>query len=123
MDIIILLLLVIGIIFVSISWFKNELHCPPPQIIYRYVPSNTLDVQFSKENLPSNLYNDMFNNDNVWIGGMSISMGKTAGLSIPKTTQVPIDSAYQIKQNQFTPFMSMTNAPIIKNSNTGPSSK
>ena len=65
----------------------------------------------------------MFNNDNVWIGGMSISMGKTAGLSIPKTTHAPIDSAYQIKQNQFTPFMSMTNAPIIKNSNTGPSSK
>jgi hypothetical protein len=30
----------------------------------------------------------MFNNDNIWIGGMSMSMGKTVGLSIPKKNYV-----------------------------------
>ena len=105
MDILVLLILIIGIIFVSISWFKNELHCPPPRIIYKYIPANILDTQFSKENLPSNLYNDMFNNDNIWIGGMSISSGKTVGLSIPEnqSTPTPLPSF-----GKSVPYMSMT---------------
>lgn len=119
MDILVLLILIIGIIFVSISWFKNELNCPPPRIIYKYVPANVIDVQFSKENLPSNIYNDMFNNDNIWIGGMTMSMGKTAGMSIPKSqptpTPLPASSA-----NKSVPFMSMTQKPTVNIISTGP---
>lgn len=83
----VLLMLMIGIIFISISWFKNELKCPPPKVIYKYIPANVIDTQFSKENLPSNIYGDMFNNDNVWVGGTTMSMGKTVASSIPKQTE------------------------------------
>jgi hypothetical protein len=105
MDILVLLILIIGIIFVAISWFKNEIHCPPPQVIYKYIPANVIDTQFSKENLPSNLYTDMFNNDNVWIGGMSMSIGKTVAASSKPVSQ---------------PYMSMTPTPAISPANTGP---
>jgi len=117
MDILVLLILIIGIIFVSISWFKNELHCPAPRVIYKYIPANVIDTQFSTENLPSNLYNDMFNNDNIWIGGMSISSGKTAGLSIPKNQETPTPLPSLGKS---VPFMSMTSRPTSVPANTGP---
>ena len=98
-SLVIILLFVVGILSVSVAFFKQDLKCPAPKVVYRYVPANTIDVQFSKENLPSNLYGDMFNNDNIWIGGMSMSSGKTAGLSIPKKNKAP------------SPFMSMTTSP------------
>jgi hypothetical protein len=120
MDILVLLMLIIGIIFVSISWFKNELHCPPPRIIYKYVPANVIDTQFSKENLPSNIYNDMFNSDNIWVGGMSISMGKTAGMSIPKNQSTPIPLQNASSLTKSVPFMSMTPKPTLSYSSTGP---
>lgn len=72
MDIIILLLLVFGVIFVTISWARSELRCPPPKVIYRYVPKHTLDVQFGEENNPSEIYRDMFNQSSPWIGGFKI---------------------------------------------------
>jgi hypothetical protein len=112
-SLLIILLCIVGIVSISVSVFNKELQCPPPQIIYRYVPANVIDQQFSKENLPSNLYGDMFNNDNIWIGGMSMSSGKTAGLSIPKKNKAP------------SPFMSMTSlpptTPVISGPITGPS--
>lgn len=105
MDILVLILLIIGIIFISIALFKKDLHCPPPQIIYKYIPANIIDTQFSKENLPSNLYTDMFNNDNLWIGGMSMSMGKTVATAV-KPSSVP--------------YMSMTPTPTVPPKSTGP---
>lgn len=90
MDIIVLLLLIVGIIFITVSWVKNDLQCPPPQIIYRYVPANIIDTQFSEDNLPNKIYNNMFNNDNVWIGGTTISMGKTFSEGIKKKQQQAI---------------------------------
>ena len=56
MDILIILLLIVGIVFISISWAKSEVKCPPPKIIYRYIPKNTLDVQFGDDNNPSEIY-------------------------------------------------------------------
>jgi hypothetical protein len=72
MDIIVLLLVVIGIVFVSVSWAKSELRCPPPKIIYRYIPKHTLDVQFGNENAPSEIFKDMFLNPSPWIGGFGL---------------------------------------------------
>ncbi len=103
MDIIIIILLIIGIASISISWFKNDLHCPPPEIIYRYVPANVIDTQFSAENLPSNVYGDMFNNNNILVGGKTISIGD-----------------YTSPPKQSVPFMSMKNTPIPLNLNSGP---
>lgn len=77
MDIIVLLLLIFGIILITVSWVKSDLQCPPPQIIYRYVPETILDTQFSEKNLPNKIYSNMFNTDNIWIGGQTMSMGKT----------------------------------------------
>jgi len=72
MDIIILLLITIGIVFVSISWAKSELKCPPPKIIYRYIPKHTLDIQFGNENVPSEIFKDMFLKPSPWIGGFGL---------------------------------------------------
>lgn len=84
MEIIIFLLLVVGITLVIFSWLKSELNCPPPKIIYRFVPKHTLDVQFGDENMPSELYQDMFNDSSPWVGGYTIGMGKTYTLNDKK---------------------------------------
>ena len=63
---------IIGIVFVSISWAKSELKCQPPKIIYRYIPKHTLDVQFGTENVPSEIFKDMFLNPSPWIGGFGL---------------------------------------------------
>ena len=74
MDIfIVLILLTIGIIMIIISILNpKSIECPPQQVIYQQVPENILDMQYSKENRPSNLYLDMFNKSSPWIGGFTI---------------------------------------------------
>lgn len=47
----------------------------------------------------------MFNNDNLWIGGMSMSMGKTVATAV-KPSSVP--------------YMSMTPTPTVPPKSTGP---
>lgn len=107
-NILVLLILIIGLISIAISFFKRDLKCPPPRIIYKYIPANIIDTQFSKENLPSNLYTDMFNNDNIWIGGMTMSMGKTVAASSVTNNQKPV------------PYMSMTPTPTVLQQSSGP---
>lgn len=88
MDIIIALLLIVGIVFVSMSWAKSELTCEPPKIIYRYIPKHTLDVQFSEENTPSQLYKDMFLQSSTWVGGYQLgNRGKTEIALKPKPSK------------------------------------
>lgn len=72
MNPILLLLLIIGIASVATAFVKAQARCPPPKIIYRYVPKNTLDVQFGEDNNPSDIYKDMFLNSNPWIGGYTL---------------------------------------------------
>jgi hypothetical protein len=50
----------------------KSIECPPQQVIYQQVPENILDMQYSKENRPSNIYLDMFNKSSPWIGGFTI---------------------------------------------------
>lgn len=99
------IVLITGIILISVSWFKNDLTCPPPHIIYRYVPASILDTQFSKENLPSNVYNDMFNNNNLLVGGVTMTLGESTDRTKNTRTSVP--------------YMSMT-IPSINDKNKGP---
>lgn len=72
MDIVILLLLIIGVAFVAVSWARADLKCPPPKIVYRYVPKHTLDVQFGTENSPAEIFKDMFTKPSPWIGGYGL---------------------------------------------------
>lgn len=74
MDIfIVLILLTIGIIMIIISILNpKSIECPQQQVIYQQVPENILDMQYSKENRPSNIYLDMFNKSSPWIGGFTI---------------------------------------------------
>ena len=45
----------------------------------RIIPE--LDIQFSDNNLPSNVYNDLFTGPNVWLGGFS---SMNAGCAVVK---------------------------------------
>ena len=77
MDILLVILLVIGIVLVAINWLKSELRCPPPQIIYRFVPKHHIDVQFGEDNKPSTVYRDMFEKASVFLHSRGIGDGKT----------------------------------------------
>jgi hypothetical protein len=68
-NVIIMVVLVIGVVSLFTFWSVPEVTCPGPQIIYKYVPEHTLDMQFSDKNKPSKLYKDMFINKNIWVGG------------------------------------------------------
>jgi len=84
MNLIILVMLILGTILVCISWLKSELRCPPPQVVYRYIPKHTLDVQFGQENNPSEIFSKMFNDFSPWIGGYQLGNGKTYIAKKPK---------------------------------------
>lgn len=69
-NIIIAILFIIGTVLITVSWVKADLKCPPPKVIYRYIPKHTLDVQFGEgENKPSDIYRDLFQKQSPWIGG------------------------------------------------------
>lgn len=74
-----LTLLTIGLISIIYSWIKTDItsNCPEPKIVYKLIPKHTLDVQFGKENYPSEIYLDMFNQPTPWIGGYTLGIGKT----------------------------------------------
>jgi hypothetical protein len=77
MDIVIMILFVVGLTLVSVSWLRDDLKCPAPKVIYKYVPKHTLDVQFGDENNPSAIFKDMFTKGAPWIGGYELGNGKT----------------------------------------------
>jgi hypothetical protein len=52
---IILLLVFIGIIFLTVGYVKNNLQCPPPQIEYRYIQKSFEDEQDTEMPLLSNI--------------------------------------------------------------------
>ena len=89
MDILLFVLLVTGLVLLGISWFKSELTCDPPKIIYKYVPASTLDVQFNNENFPSQIYNDMFTQSSPWIGGFTLGNGKTYAVQQAQKSSKP----------------------------------
>lgn len=88
MDIVILLLLIVGVAFVSVSWARADLRCPPPKIVYRYVPKHTLDVQFGTENSPAEIFKDMFTKPSPWIGGYGLG-NKAFSTEMRNTTKKP----------------------------------
>jgi len=85
------LLLLVGLVSIIVSWLRSDLQCPPPKIIYRIVPKHTLDVQFGEDNIPSEIYKDLFTKDNPWIGGYTLGSNKPNSLINNSTViQTPI---------------------------------
>lgn len=70
---VVLVLLIIGITIIVISIINSKSNeCPPQKIIYKQVPENLLDIQYSEKNKPSDIYLEMFNKSSPWIGGFTI---------------------------------------------------
>jgi hypothetical protein len=69
-DLIIIFLMITSITLFTMSYLKT---CPvqkQPIVVYKNYPE--LDLQFSENNLPSHLYNNVFNEPNPWIGGYKL---------------------------------------------------
>jgi hypothetical protein len=67
-------IIIILLLSCLILWILNFLKkCPQPynttQIVYRYRPE--LDLQYDENNMPSKIYDSMFNGPNVFQGGYS----------------------------------------------------
>ena len=84
-SIITIMFLFASIVILFIMYIRKKTKCPPcskqdymdemdKKTIRRITPE--LDVQFSESNLPSKVYEDVFKNDNIWIGGMSFRYGR-----------------------------------------------
>ena len=67
----VLLLLLIGIVFVTIGYSELRIKCPPPRIQYRVLPQSYINEQLSGQSnseLISNLFNSsipFFRQDNL----------------------------------------------------------
>lgn len=72
MELIVLIFLIIGITSVSLSWAKSNSKCPPPKVVYRYIPEIPLDTQFGDNNQPSVVYKEIFLEGSPWIGGFKL---------------------------------------------------
>lgn len=104
MNPILLLILIVGIALVLSAFVKSKTKCPPPKIIYKYIPRNTLDVQFGEDNKPSDIYKDLFLKSNIWIGGYNLG-DKTTILDELKNKEqeqqkLTPEQEQQVKQQQ-----------------------
>lgn len=71
----ILLIIIVIIMYVIISMLPKN--CPEQKIIKIVETKNPLDIQFSRENFPSKVHNEMFIKSTPWIGGYGLGIGKT----------------------------------------------
>lgn len=75
MNLISVIILLVGVILVTISWLRSELKCPPPRIVYRYIPKHSLDIQFGQENKASDVFFDLYSKKTPWVGGYDLVGG------------------------------------------------
>ncbi len=72
---IIITILIIGMYLIITFGLTSS--CPKQKVVYRKVVMHPLDIQFSEQNKPSNVYKDMFSKSNVYIGGYTLDNGRT----------------------------------------------
>ena len=70
------IIIVLSIIIYIMRVIPNE-ECPETRIIEKVVTKNPLDIQFSRDNFPSSVHNEMFVKSTPWIGGYGLGIGKT----------------------------------------------
>lgn len=73
MNLISVVILIIGIVLIVISWLRSELKCPPPRIVYRYIPKHSLDIQFGDENKASDIFFELYKKKTPWVGGYDLA--------------------------------------------------
>lgn len=78
---ILLIILFIGILFVSIDYTKMNAECTRTKIIYKYIPRTFREEQESPVSV-SELFADMFEKSTPWVGGFT--MDKTTRTDINK---------------------------------------
>lgn len=72
---VLIMIIIIGVcIILNLTIVKK---CPKQKIIYKKIVMHPLDIQFSEQNKPSNVFKDMFSKSNVFISGYSLDQGKT----------------------------------------------
>lgn len=82
MDIFLFIILLSGLLFFTTCFFReNGKETPQGQIIYKTLSENEYDKQFSEENFPSIVYNDMFTSGILTVGGFDIGYGKSGKTS------------------------------------------
>lgn len=81
---IILLFILMMCIMIMIMYPEK---CEPKVIYMAADEQQLLDLQFSKENLPTIIYRDMFAQSSPWIGGYQLGDGKTYIIPTPRPQQ------------------------------------
>ena len=66
-----LLIFFSGLSFIVIGYVRSAAHCPPPKVIYRFVPRSFKEEQEAPV-LPSTIFADLFNAPSPFVGGFSI---------------------------------------------------
>ncbi len=61
-----IILIFIGILFITISLVQNNVQCPAPKIIYRYMP-RTFEEENNEPVYPSDIFKTMFTQQSPWI--------------------------------------------------------
>lgn len=70
-----IMIILIGVcIIMNLTMVKK---CPKQKVIYKKIVMHPLDIQFSEQNKPSNVFKDMFSKSNVTIGGYQLDSGRT----------------------------------------------
>jgi hypothetical protein len=66
MKLLVIALLVVGIVLVMNGYLQKNLQCPPPQIVYKYIP-RTLEEDQSNPVPVSTVFSGMFNDTGVHV--------------------------------------------------------
>ena len=61
-----IILIFIGVLFITISLVKNTTTCPAPKIVYRYMP-RTFEEEDSEPVYASDIFKTMFTQQSPWI--------------------------------------------------------
>ncbi|AYV77432.1 MAG: hypothetical protein Dasosvirus2_28 [Dasosvirus sp.] len=66
---VLILIIFIGIIFITINLVRTDQTCPPNKIIYRYIP-RTLDEETQSPAYASDIFKSMFMEPSPWINSV-----------------------------------------------------
>jgi len=69
------LIFIVGVILVIIGLVRTYNQCPPPKIVYRYVPRTFIEEQENPVPLDDIFYT-MFNNPTPWVASADIERRK-----------------------------------------------
>jgi hypothetical protein len=84
MEHVILLLLII--VLICVSFLNSDSNSNSRTETRKIIP--IADIQFSEQNFPSVVYEDIFNGPNVWQGGYNLDQGRP--VSKASSAQAPI---------------------------------